>query len=97
MPVVYFEAFGAGIPVVATNTGGAREVIKDAVNGYVVDEEDVTGFAEAMAKLLRNRADLKRMGERGRELAITSYTWTKCAERYLEVFRNCTNANASTS
>jgi glycosyltransferase involved in cell wall biosynthesis len=97
MPVVYFEAFGAGIPVVATDTGGAREVIKDAVNGYVVDEEDVTGFAEAMAKLLRNRADLKRMGERGRELAITSYTWTKCAERYLEVFRNCTNANAPTS
>ena len=50
-----------------------------------------------MRHFVEELEQLKRMGERGRELAITSYTWTKCAERYLEVFRNCTNANAPTS
>jgi glycosyltransferase involved in cell wall biosynthesis len=97
MPVVYFEAFGAGISVVATNTGGAREVIKDEVNGYLVEEENLNGFAEAMARLLRDPAARKRMGERGRELAMADYTWTACAERYVEVFVGCTNANAATS
>lgn len=93
MPVVYFEAFGAAIPVVATNTGGAREVIEDQVNGYIVEEEDVNAFAQAMAKLLGDRAACKRMGELGRELVMAKYTWRACAGRYLKVFDRVTNTN----
>ena len=95
MPVVYFEAFGAAIPVVATNTGGAHEVIQDGVNGYMVEEEDVNAFAAAMAKLLGDRALCRRMGKLGRELVMAKYTWQACAERYLEVFGRMTNTKSA--
>jgi glycosyltransferase involved in cell wall biosynthesis len=87
MPVVYLEALAAGAPVVATDTGGARELIRDGMNGYVVPEDNPAALAAAIGKLLRIPEDARRMGERGREEVLREYTWARCAERYEEVFR----------
>ncbi|HVT78492.1 MAG TPA: glycosyltransferase family 4 protein [Acidimicrobiales bacterium] len=40
MPYVLIEAAHAGLPIVATRTGGANEVVVDGVTGYLVDEAD---------------------------------------------------------
>lgn len=40
VPVSIMEAQSVGLPVLATNVGGTSEIVKDAVNGYLVEKED---------------------------------------------------------
>lgn len=49
------EAMGAGCPVVASDTGGLRELVRHGENGLLVPPADAAGLADAIAALLANR------------------------------------------
>jgi len=97
LPLVYLEALAAGTPVIGTDTGGAREVICDGDNGFVLAPGDVDGTAAAMRTLLADETMRTAMGARGRQLMTDNYTWGKCAARYLDVYRSCVRTPAATS
>lgn len=67
MPNVLMEAASWGIPAVATDVGGVREVIEDAETGFIVDVTDPGQMAERIELLLSNPALRKTMGDRARE------------------------------
>jgi glycosyltransferase involved in cell wall biosynthesis len=46
--MVLTEAMAAGVPVVALNAPGAREVVRDGVNGRLVPRSDAEDFREAL-------------------------------------------------
>lgn len=94
MPVVYLEALAAGTAVIGTDTGGARELIRDGVNGFLVREEDAGALAGAMRAALRDAPQSRAMGERGREIVLANYAWPICASRYLELFESIIRAPA---
>ncbi len=50
-PNAALEALACGLPVVTSTGSGAREAIREAVNGWVRDALDVDGIADAMARL----------------------------------------------
>jgi glycosyltransferase involved in cell wall biosynthesis len=51
-------AFGLGLPVVATRTGGMREAVDDGVTGFLVDPGDVAGLSRAIVRYFReDRSD----------------------------------------
>lgn len=64
--LVMVEAMAAGVPVVATATGGAREIVEDKVTGKLVPVGDVEGLAEAVSALLTDASERRLMGERAR-------------------------------
>jgi glycosyltransferase involved in cell wall biosynthesis len=65
-PLVVLEAMAAGLPVVATRSGGIPECVEEGKTGILVERGDVPALAEAMLEVLANR-DLRRaMGEAGR-------------------------------
>jgi len=47
-------AFGLGVPVVATRTGGMSEAVEDGVTGFLVDPRDVAGLSAAIVRYLRD-------------------------------------------
>lgn len=49
---VIIEAFGCGVPVVATNVGGIPELIKYGVNGLLVEPANASQLADAIRKVL---------------------------------------------
>jgi glycosyltransferase involved in cell wall biosynthesis len=57
--IVYLEAMGYGVPVVATSAGGARELVRDWENGFLVDPGDTEGLAEILRHLIFNREPLR--------------------------------------
>jgi len=65
-PYVLLEAVSAGLPIVATDVGGARTVVEDGENGYVVTNWDREAFARRIAKLLANHALRRRMAANSR-------------------------------
>jgi len=84
---VHYEAMAAGLPIVTTARGGNPEVIFANENGLVVENpEDPNGFVAAISQLLSDKARMKKMGEKGRELALSLYTWERVASELLEVW-----------
>ena len=69
LPVSLIEAMSAGIPVVATPTGGIAEVVADGASGFLVPPGDGTSLERALRRLLIDRALNARMGAAARETA----------------------------
>ena len=57
------EAAMAKLPLIGTNVGGIPEIIKDSINGYLVDNLDVDTFSEKLLKLVSDEKLRKKMGE----------------------------------
>lgn len=71
---VHIEAMASSLPVIATATNGAKEVIEPHETGLLVEIEDVDGLAEALLWVAENREAAREMGERGRKRVQERYT-----------------------
>lgn len=85
---VAMTAFVFNKPVIATNTGGFRDVIVDGVNGYLVPVKDSIAIYEK-AKLLLNEPELlKEMTENIKEQGKTGeFAWSTIAKNYEDVYK----------
>jgi starch synthase len=102
MGIVNLEAMACEAAVVATATGGIPEVVEDEVTGLLVPIEqtaDGTGtpvspelfeadLAERVNAVLANADLAARMGEAGRERAVTRFSWGEIARETHELYRS---------
>ena len=86
-PYTILEAMAAGKPIVASRVGGIPEVVEDGVTGRLFERGEASGFANVLAELGGDRANLAKMGDRGREVQRSEYTIPKMAERIDSVYR----------
>ena len=70
---VLVEANACGKPVVATATTGAKEIIQDGYNGYLVPVGDANQLAEKIIYLLNNPEVAKTMGKNGKKLVSEKF------------------------
>ena len=61
--VVLLEAMACGVPVIASNIGGAPDIISNGHNGLLFKSGDVNGLSEAIIKILSDKALAKRFSE----------------------------------
>lgn len=73
LPVALMEAMAAGVPVVCSRIRGNCDLVRDGIEGKVVDAEDVEGFAQAIQQLIDNPklADNYRENARKRVLVFS--------------------------
>lgn len=84
---VHYEAMAAGLPIITTARGGNPEVMINGQNGLVIDQpENPDAFTKALSTLLSDKDAMKRMGSKGRELAIQHYDWGRVSSEILEVW-----------
>jgi glycosyltransferase involved in cell wall biosynthesis len=67
--MVMAEAAACGVPVVATATEGAKEIVADGATGWIVPIGDVRALASAVALMFRYEELRLRLGSRAREVA----------------------------
>jgi len=88
VPRVLLEAASTGLPLVAADVPGSRDVVADGVNGYLVPSRDVGAMSEAVLRLAAS-PDLRRsFGERSRELALTRFDLAAVAARTETLYRS---------
>lgn len=68
IPIAVLEAMAAGVPVVATDTGGIREVVLDGITGYLVKPSDTQAMQGRIAQLLENNSLRKGFAERSAQI-----------------------------
>lgn len=78
------EAMACGTPVVASNRGAIPEVVGDG--GVLVNADDDTAMADAMADIVSHPARRRRLIERGFSRAA-GYEWTQASQKMVEVYR----------
>lgn len=66
LPTVLLEAMRYALPVVASNIGGASEIVEDGVTGWRVPPNNVDALAGAILRLLSNREQARALGVNGR-------------------------------
>ena len=88
MSNVVLEAMSSGVPVIATNSVGTSELIKDGINGFLIESKDISKLAEKIKLLSKNRPLLKRMAQNGRKIILEKYTIEKMISSYEYTYRN---------
>lgn len=88
LPKVLLEACAAGRPIVATDVSGCRDVVRHGVNGLLVPPRNSEALADAFALLLADVELRRRMGARGRELAVQEFSSDVVARRTLAVYES---------
>lgn len=91
-PTVNLEALAAGTPVVTTCFGGASELVRDGVEGRVVNPLDVDALAEALAGYLADPQEAKRAGQAGRRRIQQAFTLDAQVEAYLDLLATVVDA-----
>jgi len=67
---VVIEAMACGVPVVATSSPGTREIVRDGVDGLLVDVHEPTALAAALEALLTDDTLRRRMSDEARRRAL---------------------------
>jgi phosphatidylinositol alpha-1,6-mannosyltransferase len=85
--IVYLEASATGLPVVAGDSGGAPDAVREGETGYVVPGRDVAAVADRVATLLADRSLAAGMGAAGRAWVRDQWHWDAQAARMRDLLR----------
>lgn len=84
IPVI--EAMAHGRPVIVTEGVGAKDLVIDGKNGFIVPIRNPDAIAEKIRYFYDNPDEIKRFGKNARETA-KEYTWEKIRDKYKEVYQ----------
>jgi len=80
------EAMACGLPVVATNIGGTKEVIKNGMNGILVEPKNSEQLAQAVLSLIRDEKRAQRLGRNAQKTVKESYSLDRISKKYTQIY-----------
>jgi len=88
IPQVIKESFYLKVPVIAFDVGGISELIKDGINGKLVNPENEEGLLEQINSLLDDKQQIEKMGQNGYDFVIKNLTWESLLPKYENFYKD---------
>lgn len=88
VPLLLIEAALAGRPVVTTDVGAVRDVVRDGETGVLVPAGDRAALASAVRSLLADPEMRARLGAAARDRALTELTASSAVDRHVDLYRS---------
>jgi glycosyltransferase involved in cell wall biosynthesis len=85
------ESLASAKPIIVTNSGGMPEVIRDGVNGFVVNVRDYEALGSRIVQILLNDRLRERLGYTGKEIVENSFTKEIMTKNTLKVYEKVLN------
>ncbi|HPN96140.1 MAG TPA: glycosyltransferase family 4 protein [Candidatus Moranbacteria bacterium] len=79
------EALSSGLPILATDTGGTKELIREGENGFIIKMRDSADIAEKIEKLIEDKNLRQKMAQNSREMA-KKLSWKNVADKYYQLY-----------
>ncbi|MCI0516323.1 MAG: glycosyltransferase [Woeseiaceae bacterium] len=89
--VAMLKASAAGLPVIAFDVAGAREIVENGQTGLLVPSEDSDALATAIARLIEDTALRRRMGARGRARMQRDFSIDNMVNQYVKTYEAVMN------
>ncbi|WP_144903912.1 glycosyltransferase family 4 protein [Halobellus captivus] len=86
LPNALLEAMAAGLPVVATDTGGVADTIREGDTGFLVSPGDEVALRDRLETLLRDDTRRGRMGVAAREYVIEHRAWDALTDTLVHIY-----------
>lgn len=90
LPIVIIEAMSYGKPIVASSVGGISEIVRDGINGFVV-ENDSDIMAQKICNILEDESVAKRLGENSLKIYYEELTADKMVNQYMNIYMKLKN------
>jgi L-malate glycosyltransferase len=85
--LVLIEAMASKVPVIGTNTGGIRFLVKNNVDGILVKQKSSEEIANAITRLLTNNGLSNKLTENAFKFTKDSYSWDSISEKFNELYK----------
>jgi glycosyltransferase EpsD len=86
LPVNIMEAMACGLPVVAIDNRGHRELIQNNKNGWLIRRNDMAQFAVKIRQLAENEEARRKFGEAGRKMVLAQYSTNNVLEELKQIY-----------
>jgi glycosyltransferase involved in cell wall biosynthesis len=91
--IVALEAMATGVPCIAGNAGGLREVVTDGSTGLLVQPDNPEALGRAVRALIRDQKWAQGLAEKAKEVASREYSWDDIARKTLDVYDEVAEAS----
>lgn len=81
------EATASGLPIVATEDGGPRDIMSNCQNGYLIDPLEPQTIADSLLEVFKHPDQKQKMIDNGLKGVEAHYAWQAHADRYLQLIR----------
>jgi phosphatidylinositol alpha-1,6-mannosyltransferase len=92
--VVMLEAGASGLPIIAADLEGVRDVIEEGENGHLLPSGDADAFAGTIVRYGRNRVEIAAASVTAARFTSRTFGWSTIADRYVEVLRQTVDSPA---
>ncbi|MCB9205740.1 MAG: HAD-IIB family hydrolase [Ignavibacteriales bacterium] len=86
--ITLIESAASGLPIVATDDGGPRDIVKNLNNGILVDVKEPKNISDAILKILDDNNLWKKYSQNGVSTVEKYYSWKAHTNMYLEFVNN---------
>lgn len=85
--IVFVEALIFGLPCIGRNAFAMPDIIKNDINGYILNEEDSKELCNLMELLIKNNNKISSYVKTKRNEYIKEYSWDSVADRIIDIMR----------
>lgn len=90
-PLVLLEAMSMKLPIIATNEGAITDMIKDGINGFIVEKNNPQQIAEKIEYLIEHPKLMKEMGQKGKVKFEREFTLEVFEKNTINIFNQILN------
>lgn len=88
VPKILIEAASVGKPIITTNRPGCRDIVKDGVNGILIDAKNPNQLCDAIIELIEDKEKQINYGKAGREIVIKFFSEEFIIKQTLELYEH---------
>lgn len=85
--VVFLEAMASGTPVIASDVGGIKDVVRDGHSGLLVPGKNPQAIADRTVELANNKELQETLIQNAIELANSGYSWERSAQTFFNLYQ----------